>query len=156
MFGGRIYTLTWDAATAVSTALDVFEVDPAADKGVFVHELKMWQTSDVGDAEMKIVKVSFIRGYTGSGSGGGTTAVGKKYAGDATNGFTTECRNTTLATTGTGEVTGADGWNVLVPYIWTPTPYDMVFSPNPILVARISAPTASITMDASMIVEEIG
>jgi hypothetical protein len=110
----------------------------------------------VGDAEMKIVPVSFIRGHSTGGSGGAAAVVAKKYAGDSSAGFASECRNTTVASAGTAEVLGKDGWNVLVPYIWTPTPTDMVYSPNPILVVRMGAPSASITMEASMIVEEIG
>lgn len=157
MFNGRIYTLTWDAATAVTTALDIFEVDPAADKAVYFHELRVWQTTDLGDAAEEIIPISIRRGYTTSGSGGTTAVVDQKYTGDAANAFAAECRNTTLATTGTPDFQHQDGWNVRIPYIWTPTPVVMPFSPNPIIVVRLdSAPADSITMAASLTVEEIG
>ncbi len=156
MFGGRIYTLTWDAATAISVAIDIFEVDPAVDKGVFVHELKIWQTTELGDAAEEIIPIRFVRGFTTSGSVGAAAVVAKKYTGDAAASFVAECRNTTLASVGTPEEVGKDGWNVRVPYIWTPTPVDFVYSPNPILVVRMTAPADVMTMEASMIVEEIG
>lgn len=158
MFNGRIYTLTWDAATAVTTALDVFEISPADDKPIFIHEIRLWQTTDLQDAAEEIIPVSIIRGFTSSGSGGGTPTVGKKFDGDAADSFAEECRNTTLANTGTTATLMKDAWNVRLPYIWTPTPPDMPFASqaSTTIVVRIGAPADSITMDASMTVEEIG
>ena len=156
---GRLYTVRWDTPFAVTTVIDVFEIGAADDLPVYVHELKLWQTTDLGDAASEIIGISFIRGFTTSGSGGGTPTVGKQFAGDAAQSFTAECRNTTVATTGTGVYTGADGWNVLMPYIWTPTPENRpyVSQKDGLLLVRLdAAPADSLTMNASMIVEEIG
>lgn len=157
MVPGRFYTLTWDAATAVTTIIDIFEIDPAADKPVVIHELCIWQTTELGDAMEEIIPISVRRGYTTSGSGGAAAVIGKGLSGDSTAGFAAECRNTTVATTGTPDILHQDGWNVRVPYIWTPTPAEQPFSPNPILVVRLdAAPGDTTTIAASLKVEELG
>lgn len=156
---GRIYTVNWDAATAVTVQIDVFELTPADDKPIFIHELRIWQTSDLGDAAEEIIGLSIMRGATSSGSGGGTPTIVPLNHGDAAAGFTAECRNTTLAGTGTIVKAFGDAWNVRVPYIWTPTPDDRpsASQTNTTLVVKLdAAPADSLTMNASMTVEEIG
>jgi hypothetical protein len=158
VFGGRIYTLTWDADTAITAANDNFEIVPASGKPVFIHEWRIWNTTDLGDAAEETLRVSIRRGYTVSGSGGGTTVVGKKYVGDAAISATTEIRNTTLANTGTPDIQMQDGWNVRVPFLWTPTPPHLLpFTASERLVCRIdSTPADTITIGASLIIEELG
>lgn len=160
MYGGRIYTVKWDAATAVTASIDVFEIGPAANKPVFIHEIRIWQVgaADVGDAQEEVLDVSVIRGLATSGSGGGTPTVAKRYNGDSAASFTSECRNTTLASAGTAEQEEGDGFNVRVPYIWTPTPEDRPFCSNgqTLIVVRLGAPADSIILNAALKVEEIG
>ena len=159
MYAGRIYTVAWDAATAVTAQIDVFEVAPADDKPVMIHELKMWQTTELGDAAEEIIGIQLLRGYTTSGSGGGTSTAARRMPGDAAASFAHECRNTTLATTTTPDVVEADGWNVRVPYIWTPAPEDRPWcseAQSRIVVRLMAAPADSITMYATLKVEELG
>jgi hypothetical protein len=159
MYAGRIYTVAWDAATAVTAQIDVFEVAPADDHPVIIHELKMWQTSDLGDAQEEIIGIQFLRGFTTSGSGGGTSTAATRMKGDAAASFAHECRNTTLATTTTADVVEADGWNVRVPYIWTPSPEDRPWctqAESRIVVRLMAAPADSLTMYATLKVEEVG
>ena len=159
MYAGRIYTVTWDAATAITAQIDVFELAPADDKPLFVHELKVWQTTDLGDAAEEVIGIQAIRGFTSSGSGGAAAVIAKKFDGDSTAGFSAECRNTTLANTGTTAVTEADGWNVRVPYIWTPAAEDRPFvsqAQTSLVFRLMAAPADSITMFASVKVEELG
>jgi hypothetical protein len=155
---GRVYFVNWDAATAITAQIDLFEIQPADDKPVAIHELRVWQTTDLGDAAEEIIGIQFIRGFTSSGSGGGTPTVGLQLPGDSAASFTAECRNTTLANTGTTQVLHSDAWNVRIPYIWTPTPEDrpVVTQANTTLVARLmAAPADSLTMFASITVEEL-
>jgi len=156
---GRCYVVTWDAATAVTTAIDIFEIAPADDKPVFIDELKVWQTSDFGDAQDEVLQIQIINGYTTSGSGGAAATIGRLNPGDAAPGFTAECRNTTVATTGTAYIVHADGWNVRSGYIWTPP--DPKWCPYgtqalPIYVRLPAAPVDSLTMNAEIKVREIG
>lgn len=159
MYGGRIYYVSWDAATGITASIDIFEFAPADDKPLFLHELHVWQTSDAKDAEEELRGLSLRWKYTTSGSGGATAAVRKKFDGDAAASFTAECRNTTLATGGTPDIQPLDGWNIRVPYIWTPAPEDRPFvaQPQTQLVVRLDdAPADSLTMNAMAIVEELG
>ena len=159
MYGGRIYTLGWDAATGITAQIDVWEIVPAADKPLFVHEIKIWQTSDFGDTAEEIIGLSIFKKHSTSGSTGGTPVARKKYEGDAAISATIECRNTTIASGGSPEETPLDAWNVRAPYLWTPAPVDQPFISNNMTrwVLRLAAaPADSLTMNSSMIVEEIG
>jgi hypothetical protein len=158
MASGRQYAATWDAATGVTVAIDIFEVLPADDKPVYLEELTIWQTSDFKDAEEEILQIQVIIGYTTSGSGGASATIGRLNAGDGAFGGTIECRNTTLATTGTTYIVHADGWNVRAPYIWTPVPDWQPFGTQavPLYVRLPVAPADSLTMNAMIKIREMG
>lgn len=156
---GRQYQVIWDAATAVTTAIDIFEILPGDDKPVFLDEITVWQTTDFGDAQDEVLQLQIITGYTTSGSGGASATVNKLNANDAAATFTAECRNTTVATTGTANIVHSDGWNVRSPYIWTPS--NPVWIPYgtqavPLYVRLPVAPADSLTMNAAIKVREIG
>lgn len=159
---GRLYCVSWDAATSISVQIDVFEIAPADDKPVFIEELTMWQTSDFGDAQDEVIGLEIIRGFTTSGSGGSAAPIIGKVdsPGGTAASFTAECRNTTLATTGTTDVLHMDGWNVRAPYIWTPPSDDWrpycTQAQTGIYVRLLAAPVDAITMNASMLVREMG
>lgn len=156
---GRIYYVSWDAPTAVTTIIDIFEFVPAANKPIKIHELHLWQTLDVGDAQEEIIQLSWRRNYTTSGSTGGTAVAVPVNPSDTAAGFSLECRNTVVAVTGSPLIAFLDGWNVRVPYIWTPTPDDMPYisAGQTQFVFRLdAAPTDSLTMNAMAIVEEMG
>lgn len=155
---GKQYTVTWDAATAVTTAIDIFEILPADDKPVYIDELTIWQTTDVGDAAEEILQIQVICGYTTSGSGGAAGTIGRLYSSEAAASFTAECRNTTLATVGTPYIVHGDGWNVRSPYIWTPLPGWEPYGNQgaPLYVRLPVAPADSLTMNAFIKVRELG
>ena len=158
MAAGRQYTVTWDAATAVTTAIDIFEILPADDKPVLIEELTIWQTTDFGDAQDEILQIQVIVGFTTSGSGGAAGTVGRLFPGDGAASFTAECRNTTVATTGTTYIVHADGWSVRAPYIWTPLPEWAPFGTQatPLYVRLPVAPADSLTMNAMIKLRELG
>jgi hypothetical protein len=158
MASGRFYTVTWDAATAVTTVIDIFEILPADDKPVYLDELTIWQTSDVGDAQDEVLQIQVIIGYTTSGSVGASGTVGRLHAGEVAASFTAECRNTTVATVGTPYIVHADGWNVRAPYIWTPVPDWQPIGTQaiPLYVRLPAAPLDSLTMNAMIKLREVG
>jgi len=158
MIGGRQYAVTWDAATAISAAIDIFEILPADDKPVFLEELTIWQTSDFGDSNDEVLQIQVINGYTTSGSGGASATVGRPNPGETAASFTAECRNTTPATTGTAYIVHADGWNVRSPYIWTPKPgWEPIGTQAAPLYVRLPvAPADALTMNAMVKLTEIG
>ena len=157
---GRPYVVTWDAATAVTTAIDIFWIKPAADKPVFVDELTIWQTSDFGDAQDEVLQIQLVAGQTTVGSGGSASPlVGRPNASDTAASFTARCRDTTIATAGTPYIVHADAWNVRAPYIWTPPdPKWIQYGTNalPLVVRLPAAPADSLTMNAQVKVREIG
>jgi len=158
MLRGRPYTVSIGTPTSVSVSTDCFEIQPADDKPIYIHEICLYQTSDLGDAAEEILQLTVQRGYTSSGSGGTSGTVAKGNPADTSAGFTSEVRNTTLATTGTAEILHDDGWNVRVPYIWTPTEEWRPFcsQAQTLIVVRISAPADAITIGGSIKVEEMG
>ena len=153
---GRMYVVTI-AAAAKTVSEDYFEIAPADDKPCRIHALYISQYSDAGDAAEELLIVSLIRGYTASGSGGSAFTPLLLDKNDAAAGFAAEISNTTLATTGTPETLHSDSWNVRIPYVWLPTPEmrPRVSQAESRLVVRVSAPADSITVNATLYVEEL-
>lgn len=158
---GRRYTISWDAATAVTVAIDVFGFLAASGKPIYIEELTMWQTSDFGDANDEVIGVEICRGNTTVGSGG-TTSVLAGIHDDAGTAIaaTTRARDTTQATAGTVTHLHLDGWNIRAPYIWVPPSDDWrPFSASTtkyLCVRLLAAPADSITMNASCLIRELG
>jgi hypothetical protein len=72
-----------------------------------------------------------------------------------------EINNTTVANTGTPKVLIADAWNIQAPYLWQAPedpdhPGNIILEQSGRLVVRITAPADSITMNGTLIWEEIG
>ena len=153
---GRMYVLTI-AAAAKTVSEDYFEITPADDKPVRLHALYIAQYTDVGDAAEEILTVAIIRAYTTSGSGGSAFTPLPLDKNDAAAGFAAEISNTTLATTGTAEVLHSDAWNIRIPYVWLPTPEmrPRISQADTRVVVRVSAPADSITVNATLYVEEL-
>src|SRR5574342_174006 len=119
---GRIYTVPF-TKSAVTTSMDAWEVVPGDDKTLLIHEIEIYQTSEIGDAQEEQLAVSIIRDYTTSGSGGSAVTPVKQNKDDAAAGFPAEAGNTTVASAGTPETTHECGFNVR-------TGFDKVFTPE--------------------------
>lgn len=145
------------AAVAVSAAQDVFEIVAPSDAVVVIHEVYISQTSDYGDAAAEGLQVKAIKNYSTSGSGGSTPTPTPLQSGFAAAGSTVEANNTTQASTGTPLTLVADSFNVQIGYQWRATPETrIVLSPSQRLVWTLSAPADAVTLNATMIFEEIG
>jgi len=156
---GRMYAVTFEAV-AVTAAQDFFELTPADDKPLLIHGIYLAQSSDVGDANDELLRVTIKRGYTSSGSGGSaaTPAPLQSSAGVAA-GFAAEVNNTTVASTGTAVTLHADTFNVRAGWVYIPTPEARpgVSQANTTLVVRLeAAPADQLTMSGTVIVEELG
>jgi len=161
-----IYTATF-SAVAVSAAQDVFEITPPANSRVRIRELRLGQYTDFGDAAAEILSVLIIRGYTVSGSNG--TAVTPTnvsgHSGALAASSAVEANNTTVANTGSPVTLWADAWNIATPYIFAPTMpaprqgwwgEHLILAPSQRLVFRITAPADALTMNGTLVFEEIG
>ena len=155
---GRVYTINLTPAAA-TVALDLVEITVADDQPVLIHGFRVWQTSDVGDAQEEIITLSWVRGNTTSGSGGNTSvaATPKDHRMSAAS-MTVETGNTTAASAGTAVTPYSTGWNVRAPLEVTYTPEQRIRADqgNTLLVLRMgAAPVDSLTIGCSIDVEEL-
>jgi hypothetical protein len=153
-----VYIATF-SAVSVSAAQDCFELNTSSTHRVALREVRLGQYSDAGDAAAEMLSVLFVRGYTTSGSGGSTvtpaTRSGLAVATAAVS--TCEINNTTVANTGTAVVLLADSFNVASGFRYYPSPDDaIILQPSSRFVVRITAPTDALTMNGTLVFEEIG
>jgi hypothetical protein len=137
----------------------LWELNVHATTRVRIREVRIAQSSDAGDAAAEILRLTFYRGYTVSGSGGSTiTPVNVSgHTGGLTAVTTVERNNTTQANT-SGTLMFADGWNVQAPYLYLPAENDMrfVLEASSRFVVAITAPADAITMCGTITFEEFG
>lgn len=157
MLVGKIYSIILPA-TAVTTAIDLLEIQPADDRPCRIVGWEIFQTSDAKDAEEEILPIQVIRGFTTSGSTGGTAPTPRDINRvGATAGFTVEVMNTTVANTGTSHTLYEGGWNVRMPHTYWP---DEPLMPqasqgDTTMVIRLpSAPADSLTVRGTVYVLE--
>lgn len=160
-----IYTAVVEGV-AVTAAQDVFEIVAPSDSCILIHDIKLGQYTDFGDAAAEILSVKFIHGFTTSGSGGSSVTPANLQTWGPASGTTVEINNTTLAQNGTGVTVISDTFNIAAGWsmrdaLWLPNASDR--PKNGIWldagvrgVVRISAPADSITMNATLVFEETG
>lgn len=155
---GLKYALTFDhAASPATAAFDAFEIVAPADATVMIHSVYLGQITDMGDAAAESVAVQFIKGYTTSGSVGGTAVTNPLETQYPAAGSTTEVMNTTVANTGTAVVLHQDTWNIQLPYQYRPTPEErLILSPSQRLVVRVGSHADAFTIGGTLIFEELG
>lgn len=147
------------SGVAVAAAQDVFEIVAGPATRIRLHEIRLGQTSDYGDAAAEGLSVTLIRGFTTAGSGGGAVApanlLGHASAPSATS--TVKRNNTTLAQDGSVATILSDAWNIADSWRYAPANEQMpILEKGQRLVVRISAPADEITMNATVVFEEIG
>lgn len=155
---GRVYTVHL-APAAATAALDLVELTPADDIPILIHGFRVYQTSDLGDAQEEIIGLAWVRGNATSGSGGNTSvAVTPKDPRAAAASVTAETGNTTAASTGTAVTVYSTGWNVRAPLevVFTPELRIRSDQGQTLLVLRmLAAPADSLTIGCSVDLEEI-
>ena len=156
---GRFYSLSFVAATIANASgdYDLFEIDPADDKPVRLHELRLHQTSELGDAAEEVLTIKVVRGHTTTGNGSATTPRPLLHS-DTAAGAACETVATTIASTGTGVDLYVGGWNVRIPFekIWTPDARPTCADTEGLIVVRMTTTVADdITMGGDLIFEEM-
>lgn len=144
------------AAVAVTTAIDIFEVNGHADRITWVTGIEFAQHTDFGDAASEILSLAWIQAHSTSGSGGAAVTPTPNNT-DAAFGGTVERTNTTVATGGSPITRRASAWNIQVPYVmlWDPAKWIMIPQSGR-LVITMSAPADSITMSGTIYLAEVG
>lgn len=156
--GGPVFAATF-TAVAVSVAQDVFEIVAPSTSRVLIREIRLGQYSDAGDAAAELLSILILRGYTVSGSGGtSATPVNMQgHTGAKSAGSTVEVNNTTVANTGSPVTLLADSFNVQAGFRYYPAPGDhIVLEKSQRLVVRITAPADALTMNGTLIFQEVG
>lgn len=153
----RVYFVPF-SATAVSAAVDAFEVLAATGKPFVLHRVILSQSSDYGDAQAEGLSV-LIKRATGSytSGSGGSTVTPVKDTNDASAGPTAEVCNTTQAAAGSGALTTiwADAFNVQTGWDWFPPPeHRPMFLPGEACVVSITAPADAITLSGTLVLVE--
>lgn len=155
---GAIFVATF-TAVAVSAAQDLFAITAPANSRVAIREIRFGQYSDPGDAQAEMLSVQVIRGYTAIGSGGtSATPVNiQGHAGAVASSTLVDVNDTTVASTGTPVVLCADTLNVMAGWRFYPVPDERpIITNNAVLVVRITAPADAITMNGTIVFEELG
>ncbi len=144
--------------TAITVAADLFEFTCGDDKPIRILDQEVFQTTDTGDAAEEIIGLLWVRGHATSGSGGSTATPRPCNPTDTAATFTVENANTTPASAGTGVNLARTGWNVRVPAIKTQIPEGCPEATQAsLLVLRMqAAPADSLTISATVLVEELG
>lgn len=152
-----LYTASF-AGVAVTAQQDLFEITAPSDCAVLIHQIKLSQSTEVGDAQEEGLSLLFKRGATTSGSGGSAPTPAPLDFGYAACGSAAETNNTTKATSGTIVTLDTDNWNERSPYLWLPTPeLRITLSPSQRFTLELgTTPADSITMSGTLTFEEIG
>jgi hypothetical protein len=152
----RIYTVEFHA-TAVTAAVDAFEVGPADDKPCEIIGLFLSQHSDVGDAQDELLPYSIVRGNATSGTGGSQAVTPQPVnPGDAAAAFTADTLNTAAASAGTAVTVFSNAFNVRAgEALWLPEGCEIKTVQGSLLVVRLlAAPADPLTMNGTLWVRE--
>ena len=157
---GIIYTGVFQAVAATA-AQDLFELTAPALRSVIIREVKITQSTEIGDAQSEMLRFALKRATSASTSGSGGSAVTPlSNPRGITYGGTLEANNTTRVTGGTIEVLEeadehiANGFQYL-PGTDTSIPHEIEGAMR-FIVGLESTPTDSITISGYIRFEVIG
>jgi len=149
-------------AVAVTVAQDLFELSFPSGVVAVLHEVKIVQSSDAGDAESEQLRYQIKRGVgSTSGSGGSTQTPLKMVTASAISSVTSvELNNTTQATAGGGSLTVlvSDAENIHNGWYYLPRPELRILfgSDEELYISLPAAPADSLTMSGYIIWQEQG
>lgn len=152
---GNIFTVTF-SASAETAAQDVFSILAPQNKRVKIREVVLGQYTDFGDAAAEIISVLIVRGYTTVGSGGSAVVPDNIDPAGRRASATVRTNDDTVAEGGTAQTLRAGAWNIQSEWVYIPDQAERpVLAPGQRLVVRITAPADSITMNGTLVFEEI-
>lgn len=108
---------------AMTTAQDWFTIQPGSNIPVKLLGLMLNNTSnaDLAAGQEEAIPWQIIRGYTASGSGGGTVIPRRIDGGDTASQATVRANDTTIASTGTPLILHSDSFNIQIGLaLWFP------------------------------------
>lgn len=154
----RCYTVNLSPTAIAVATTDLAELSAADDVPIKIRAIRVWQTSDVGDAQDEVITIQLVRGNTTSGAGGTAATPVPKNPKDAAATFVAEVGNTTAASVGTTTIPYSTGWNVRAP-LEVIFPEDMMPGTDQgsgfLCLRMAAAPADSITIGCSIDVWEM-
>jgi hypothetical protein len=156
----RIYAVTFDEV-AVTAQQDLFDIAPATNKPIKIHELIITQSSEVAEAQEEVLHIRIVRGFATVGSGGSAfTAVPYTSSADVASGATCRINDTSKAVVGAGatDVLRSDNFQVRAGYYWLPTPETQPIisaASTRVVVQLNTTPADSVTLSGTLLFEEI-
>lgn len=156
----RLYSINFENV-AVTAAQDFFDIAPATNKPIVLHGCWISQSTEVGDAQEEFLRLKIIYGLATVGSGGGAFTPVPLNPADTAAGMTARINDTTVAVVGAGttSVIWAESFNERVGWVWLPTPEMrpvITAAQTRVVVTMLSTPADSVTMNGTLIVEELG
>lgn len=159
---GRIYAVEFHNV-AITAQQDLFYIKPAADKICIIEAIYLSNiggAADAGDAQEELydVEIIYVPATVTPSSGGASATPQPLMINDSTAGFTARTNDTSKATT-SGSLANrhSDGWNVRIPYQYTPLPEHRIIVANAAaIVFRLNTtPADSILVSGTMYVREM-
>lgn len=145
------------SAVSVTAAQDLFEIVAPSNRRVHIREIKAGQYSDAGDAQAEMLSLLLMRGHTTTGSGGSAVTPAPYHSAQSErSGATVAKNNTTVATNGDVATLSAESFNVMGGYRHYPVPEErIVLEPGQRFVVRITAPADALTMNGTILWDEV-
>lgn len=153
----RIYTSVFEAV-AVTAVQDLFAILAGTNTPVTLHELWLYQTTDLSDAAEEVLRLRMRSGQTVAGSVGTAPAMVPRDVDDSAAAAVVRANDTTQAGTGTIVQHASWGWNIRVPFqqIWTPETRPYFKGGRRATLELTAAPVDSITMSGMLMWAEGG
>ena len=123
--GGNVYSAGDDSVSflVADTSADIIRIAGNAGAIYYIHEVRIGQTSDAGDANAEQLPIAAFR-YTTAGSGSASTpAIVSKMPGAPTAKAVITLVEDSIASGLSGQLV-TDAWNVQGGFVYTPAPED--------------------------------
>lgn len=152
---GQVYSVRFEQVS-VSVAQALFTIGAPANVRLRLREVRVGQTSDVGDAASEILSVRLIRNATALATEGGHVVVPQNLQPWARASVATVKANVTAFATAGGKCLLADTMNIAAGWWYYPPDCEKIWiADSGNLQICISAPADALTMNGTAIFEEM-
>lgn len=158
MSGGPVFTAPFSAVILSTNPYDVFHITAPSNARVAIREVRLGQYSEFGDAEAELLSIQIMVGTTAASTGTAITPLNVlRHTGAPTAGTAVVGPSTALASTASATVLIADSLNIAAGYWLSPTDCDrIVLNPSQRATIRMSAPTDAVTLNGTLMFQEMG
>ena len=155
---GAVYNAVFSSVALSTNEADLFCMTASTDSKVVVREIRLGQFTEFGDTQSELISVRMLVGSTAIGGGATITPRNvQRHPGALTAGSSVTAPSTIVASTASAVDVLADAWNVARGWFYKPDPVErLVLEPGERLALRISAPNDALTLNGTLVFQEIG